>query len=234
MLALDKRSADELTAAIPLTSPEAAAAAGPFDAIIGYVEPDLTLDSLETFFHWLRPGGRLILAAQADPRTLLEALVQAGYSHCLVEPQSEAWTLYRGERPGMPGLAALAALPSGNGSGLHTPFCYIPVEQTPNRPAWRLAPGEKIEWRAPTVLDSGSGQARLLVFSSLVRAVAFMQKAVLADTIRGINKVGKYRSAQVAGWQRPFLVNPTFHDVRNRARGPAVVLEPGAAQAPDE
>jgi hypothetical protein len=205
---------------------------GLFDAIAGYAAPDPALDNLEAFYRQLRPGGRLILAARAEPKALLEALVQAGFQHCLVEPHPDGWVLYRGARPGPADLQYLSTRPAG--AGLEGPFCYIPVEQTPNKPAWRLAPSEVVIWRAPTVRDPAGGDDCLLVFTSLVRAVAFMQRAVLAGSITGINKVGKFRREQVSGWQRPYLVNPTFHDVRQRARGQAVSLEPAAAQAGDE
>jgi hypothetical protein len=235
VLALDIQAAADLPTEIDLNTPPTS---GVFDAVVGYAAPDPALDNLEVFYNQLRPGGRLILAARAEPKTLLEALRQGGYIHCLVEPQPEGWTLYRGERPreGQP-LAEDAGADNADAEtarALEAPFFYIPVTQSPNKPAWRLSPGETIRWQAPTVGNPASGEASLLVFSSLLRAVAFMQRAVLAGTIKDINKVGKFANALVKSWGRPFLLNPTFHLVRTQTRGPAVEVDPQVAVAGDE
>jgi hypothetical protein len=206
---------------------------GVFDAVVGYVRPDPTLDNLEAWYQQLRPSGRLILAAQAEPKSLLEALRQGGFIHCLVESQPDGWILYRGERP--PDGVTLAELSEGeDGRALEAPFFFIPVTQTPNKPVWRLEPDEKIVWQAPTRLDPASGQPNLLVFSSLLRAVAFMQRAVLANTVQGINKVGKFPNALVKGWGQSFLLNPTFHVVRGLVPGPSVDVDPQVAITGDE
>ena len=65
------------------------------------------------------------------------------------------------------------------------------------KPAWKLTPGERVEWRAATVEVPGMGR-RLLAFSALVKAVAYMQPAVLAGAISGVNKVAKFSAAAAA------------------------------------
>jgi len=230
VLALDERAAAELPTEIDLATP---LQSGVFDAVVGYAAPDPTLDNLEACYQQLRPGGRLILAAQAEPKSLFEALRQGGFIHCLVEPQPDGWVLYRGERP--PEGATLIELSEGETErALEAPFFFIPVTQTPNKPVWRLAPNETIQWQAPTRIDPTSGQPNLLVFSSLLRAVAFMQRAVLANTVHGINKVGKFPNALVKSWGQTFLLNPTFHWVRNLMPGPFVEVDPQVAITGDE
>lgn len=204
---------------------------GPCDAVAGYAAPDPALDNLESFYGLLRPGGRLILAAQADPKALLEALVQGGFRHCLVEPQPDGWVLYRGERPDLAGPALLAE--DAAGAEARAPFFYVPVEQTPNKPAWQRKPGEAVTWRAPT-LRGPDGLDHPLAFTSLARAVAFMQRAVLAGAFKGINKVAKVRRETAAAWPAACLLNPTFHDARHAEPGQPWLLDPAAAAAGDE
>ncbi len=233
MLALDAGAAADLPGEIQRIDEVSPSSSGSVDAIVGYVTPDPALNNLETFYRQLRPGGRLILAAPADSKTLLEALQQAGYIHCLVETQPNGITLYRGECP--PTSRALQDLAaSAEDRAWEAPFFFIPVIQTPNKPAWRLGPEEKIEWQAPTILDPASGAANLLVFSALTRVVAFMQRAVLVNILQGINKVGKFPSAQVKSWPTPFLLNPAFHAIRNAALGPSLALDPQVAIRGDE
>src|SRR5688572_25020550 len=99
VLALDAATAAALAEAAEVTlagEPLGAGANGPFDAVAGRVLAAAA--ELAQFAAALRPGGRVILAAEAEPARLLEALTQAGYTHCLVETEGTL-TLYRGERP---------------------------------------------------------------------------------------------------------------------------------------
>lgn len=217
---LDEASQRELPAEIELV-PEAEQA----DAVVGCVRPE----NLEQWWARLRPGGRLILAHAAPAEELLAALTRAGFIHCLVEPLENGLTLYRGERPPSP----LAPLPAGEGKST-TPFIFLLIHQTPNKPAWKLAPGEKLEWRAACVLHPQTGQITLLAFSSLVKAVAFMQKAVLAQWLVGINKVGKFRGEAASSWPAPFTLNPEFEIVRGWAVAPPVNVFSQAAITGEE
>jgi len=194
------------------------------DAVVGCVRPE----NLERWWAQLRPGGRLILAHAAPAEELLAALTRAGFIHCLVEPLGNGLTLYRGERP-----RADSPLPLGEGKSA-TPFIFLLIHQIPNKPAWKLAPNEKLAWRAACVLHPQTGQSTLLAFSSLVKAVAFMQKAVLAQWLVGINKVGKFKTEAAPTWAAPFTLNPEFETVRGWAVAPPLNIDPQAAITGEE
>jgi hypothetical protein len=228
VLALDERAAAEL----PLESTPALAAPDgePFDAIVGYAAPH----DLDRWLLRLRPGGRLILAGNVAPEAALAALIGAGYIHCLVEEHA-GLTLYRGERPphGSPTERIQAAAQSPL-SNPQSPFLFLLITQTPNKPAWKLAPEETLEWRAATVLDPRSGQPTLLAFTSLVKAVAFMQPAALAGFLRGINKVGKFRAEVAQAWPLTLVINPSFDDWQAATPGPPLAVDPRTALTGEE
>lgn len=201
---------------------------GEFDAIVGYAPPD----HLAAFFQRLRPGGRLILAHPAPSRLLLAALTAAGFIHCLVESYGEA-TLYRGERP--PVGSPVERLQTLTASAAQLPrSVFLLIQQSPNRPAWKLAPGERLEWHAATVLDPATGRPTLLAFSSLVKAVAFMQAAILSSWLTGINKVGKFRAEAAHTWAWPLKLNPEFELVRALTIGPAYEVDAQTAVTGEE
>ncbi len=235
VLALDSATAAELAALAEVALSATAGTA--YDAVAGRWQG--TPEALAELVQHLRPGGRLILAAPADsaadPEDLLAALVGAGCVHCLVEPAG-ALTLYRGERPPEAGSTLaraqqLAAAAPAAGSAPLPRFLFLLVTQTPNKPAWKLAPGERVEWRAATSVAAPSDAPRLLAFSSLVKAVAFMQPAILAGAIGGVNKVAKFPAAAAPGWGLPLLLNPSFEALRaaGAVAGPALAVEPAAA-----
>ncbi len=234
--ALDDDAAAELPAEVELWPPALDGGAEVCDAIVGHAPPA----DLARWLKHLRPGGRLILAQRAAPELLLTALTTAGYIHCLVEAHVDL-TLYRGERPPLgPSVERVQSLadsplPTGEGSGVSpTPFAFLLIHQTPNQPAWTLTPDEKIEWRAVTVLDPTTGQPRLLAFSSLVKAVAFMQKAVMAKWIVGVNKVGKFRAEVAQTWSYPCTLNPEFGAVWGLTLGPHFDVDPQTAITGEE
>jgi hypothetical protein len=246
VLALDQAAAAELAGLAEIT-PSAAPGewpAGPFDAVVGPAAPE----QLEALSSRLRPGGRLILADAAAPAALLTALTQAGLIHCLVEPQG-AVTLYRGERPpagssierhtqlaaSIPTTAAFNASPGmTDAAAINTPFVFLLVSRTPNKPAWKLEPGEFVAWRAATLIPAAGAQPVLLAFSSLVKAVAFLQGAVLARRLAGVNKVGKFRAEASQTWPLPLTLNPDFDQVRDLEAGPLFDLDPHTAITGDE
>lgn len=197
------------------------------DAVIGHAPPE----NLAQWFHRLRPGGRLILAWQADAPALLDALTQAGFIHCLVEPHP-AGVLYRGERP--PVGDAQARLQQLNAHPAVTPFVFVLVTQTPNRPAWQLTAADNIVWQAVTRLALEDHQPRVLGFSALVKAVAFMQTAIRNNLIHGINKVGKFRREVAAQWPHPVWLNPAVETVRACAPGPGLTVDPHHAITGEE
>jgi hypothetical protein len=235
VLALDDSAAAELPAEVERIDAgrRRSLAPGQLDAVAGYAAPD----QIKALVPLLRPGGRLILAQRAGTwpaASLLAALTSAGLIHCLVEPVGEA-ILYRGERPQagssverVPSLAAPSApstLPR---------FVFLLVTQTPNKPAWKLDPAERVEWRAATLLDPTTGEPALLAFSSLVKAVAFMQAAILAGWIEGVNKVGKFRAQAARRWELPLRLDPAFDEVRSDALGPPFGVDSQAALTGEE
>lgn len=223
VLLLDEASQRELPTEIEFVRD-----GGEVDAVVGCVRPN----NLEQWLARLRPGGRLILAHTTPAEELLAALTSAGYIHCLVEPLENGLTLYRGERP-----RAGSPLPLENGLGVRmsvAPFIFLLIIQTPNKPAWKLTPDEKLEWHAACVRDPLTQQTTLLAFSSLVKAVAFMQRAVLAQWLVGINKVGKFPSQAAPTWPVPVSLNPEFEIVRAWAIEPPISVDAHTAITGDE
>lgn len=206
----------------------------PFDAIAG--RRLATAGELAGWAAQLRPGGRLILAAAAEPETLLAALQAAGYIHCLVETAGDL-ALYRGERPPGPGSTVDRAqqLASGTASEAAAPrFLYLLVTQTPNKPAWKLQPGERVEWHAATLVPAPGQAPQLLAFTSLVKAVAFLQPAVLAGAFHGVTKVAKFPGTAAAEWPLAYRLNPAFGEVRQAPPGPPLAVAPEAAISGEE
>lgn len=224
--ALDEAAAAELPAEIEVGRP-GEAEAGEWDAIVGYAPP--TPRDLARWFKHLRPGGRLILADRAEPEALLSALTSAGYIHCLVEPRDDAPSLYRGERPPFGSSVERVQSISNLQSPTPTSFVFLLIHQTPNKPAWTQAPDEKIEWQAATVRDPANGQPTLLAFSSLVKAVAFMQTAVREQWLTGVSKIGKFRAEAAQAWSLPYTLNPKFEAVRKLPLGLRFDVDPQTA-----
>jgi hypothetical protein len=214
----------------------AAADAVDVDAIVAGAWPE----SLATLRDRLRPGGRLILllpGATSDPAegvAWLDALQAGGFIHCLIESLPEGGWLCRGERPPQAPVAGrLSALAAG-GDASRAQALTLLVRQTPNKPTWRLDPGERRIWEAATVIDPATGAPTLLTFTSLVKAVAFMQPAVLAGFLIGINKTGRFSAESVGAFDVPVIVNPAFEDWRNASPGPLLAVEPALALASEE
>jgi hypothetical protein len=245
VLALDPAAAAELAGLAHITIPGDVdlqnTVGAPFDAVAGDASPE----AVASLAQLLRPGGRLILTASAAPEPLLAALTNAGLIHCLVETCA-ARTLYRGERPpsGAPveRHARLAAAVAGappplaliSPAELTQGFIFVLVTQTPNKPAWKLSPDDRLEWSAATLRHPATNEAAVLAFSGLVKAVAFMQSAVLTGTIRDVNKVGKFPAEAARAWGRPVLLNPDFAAVRGFDAGPSLPVDPGAAITGEE
>ena len=211
----------------------AAADASSVDALYGTHWPEQLAELRER----LRPGGRLILTLVddlAEGEARLAALQAAGYIHCLVEALPDGGWLCRGERaPFDTGLARLTTVAAGPAPANDTALVLL-IRQTPNKPTWRLDPGERRVWEAASLIDPATGRPALAAFTSLVKAVAFMQPAVLAGFLEGINKTGRFATAQVEAWGLPVIVNPAFEDWRNAAPGPRIQVDPAQALAAEE
>jgi hypothetical protein len=192
---------------------------------------------LVTWLDALRPGGRLIMGltsgtASADQVTRLE---QAGYTRILVEPAlpGGSGVLLRGEKPHTAArtvdriqqVADTDTLARGR-------YVHLLVQQTPNKPVWALPPDEGVQWQAVTVRCPDDEQ-RLLAFSSLPQAVAFMQPAVMQGHIRDVNKVARFSRETAQTWPLTVWLNPAVEDITDCA----IILwsvDPQTAEAPDE
>ena len=73
----------------------------------------------------------------------------------------------------------------------------------------------------------------LLGFSSLPKAVGFMQPAVVTGRIQGINKVGKFDKARAMAWAWDVILNPKLDSIRDEQLA-FVKIDPSTAEAPDE
>jgi hypothetical protein len=72
-----------------------------------------------------------------------------------------------------------------------------------------------------------------LAFSSLPKAISFMQPAVLNGQINDVNKVGKFTRGTAALWSLPVLVNPGTA-VLNGRRITLVPIDATTAESSDE
>ena len=214
------------------------------DAVIAfdYVLNDDFLDAVQTA---MRPGGRLIVVnsrgeVSSAPGTRLE---QSGYTRILVETAVECplptGVLIRGEKPHTTAdtLERIQQVAQHEGDLLDLAtfkgrYVHLLVTQTPNKPVWTLEEGEPIHWEALAVM-AGNGALTLLVFSSLPKAVGFMQPAVMAGHINGINKVAKFSRETAATWTFPVLLNPPA-DVLATASITTVTVDPTTAEKSDE
>lgn len=190
----------------------------------------------------LRPGGRLIVvhAGGAPDETIVHVLEDAGYIRILVETALEngAGVLMRGEKPHTTDdtLARIREVTGRDALELDFEtykgrYVHLLVRQTPNKPPWRLQPGEVVTWEA-MALDV-DGQAALLAFNSLPGAVSFMQQAVLANKLKDVHKVVKFSRETARTWDTPALLNPLIETLDLY---PVVLLpiDPQTAETPDE
>lgn len=217
--------------------PEAADSA---DAVVAFDVP-LTANLLGRALTALRPGGRFICVNSRDKSRaeLVETLENAGFTRILVEPALESeGVLVRGEKrhtqqATLERIVQTAARDDSTSelAAYRGRYVHLLICQTPNKPAWALQPDERVTWTA-AALDTGGGPA-LLAFSSLPKAVAFMQPAVLTGRIAGVNKVGKFSRETALAWPQPTLFNPE-PAVLNSGRVVFVPVDAASAEAPDE
>lgn len=213
------------------------------DAVVAYDAP-LDARFLRGALGALRPGGRLIaLLPDGDlDESYVGLLEAAGYTRILVEIALgcpvETGLLVRGERPHRTAntLERIEQVAARDTDALSLAdfkgrYIYLLVRQTPNKPAWKLEPGEAVTWEA-SALDMPEG-VRLLAFSSLPKAVGFMQTGVLAGTVRDVNKVPRFRREVAQGWPWSVLLNPT-PDALTAHTLTLVAVDPASAEAPDE
>lgn len=210
------------------------------DAVAVYDVP-LLPELLSEALRALRPGGRLI-AVEAGGEIgsdRVEMLERAGFTRILVEAALEddeaAGVLMRGEKPHTTAdtharIQVAAALDRASDFAAYTGrYVYLLIRQKPNKPVWTMQPGEVVTWEAVAVEQGGA--PNLLAFSSLPKAVAFMQPAVVAGTIKDVNKVAKFRRERLNDTRA--LLNPALEQVSATAIV-AVPVDPQIAETPDE
>lgn len=205
-----------------------------FDAVAA-VDVDTTTSFLATCLKALRPGGRLIvvLSDQSVSMDWVACLEQAGYTRTLVESALEYGygVLLRGEKPHTEARTVDRIRQVADQDQWAGRYVHLLIRQTPNKPVWALEPGTVIEWWAAAV-QGGDGPA-LLAFSSLPKAVAFMQPAVIQGLIKDVNKVGKFSRETARAWTMPVVVNATLESLA----GHDIVylpVDPTTAELPDE
>lgn len=216
----------------------AALPAGSVDAVTA-LQP-LTPALLQAALAALRPGGRLIVAdpgAAAGPEWVAR-LEAAGFVRVLVEALPAGGALLRGEQPHADAdtLARIDVVARPDAvredlAAFRGRYLHVLVRQSPNRPVWALAPGETYTWQAVAVVRGGAAQ--VLAFSSLPSGVAFMQRAVLAGQIQGVNKIAKVARETAQAWPFGVWLNPTLADVQGAAFS-ELALDPASAVSGDE
>ena len=210
------------------------------DAVVAY-DIELTSDLMEFVLDGLRPGGRFIAlqsrgrVSESHPRQFSDR----GYVRILVEPALDGLgVLLRGEKPHVTAdtLDRIQSVAQADSDSLDLDqyrgrYLHLLILQQPNKPSWKMTPADSITWRA-VALERDS-EPVLLAFSSLPKAVGFLQPAVLAGVIRDVNKVGKFSRATAADWAWQAIFNPTLESVRHQTYV-TVGIDPSTAEAPDE
>ena len=226
---------------IPATSlGEVGAAPFMFDAVVAY-DLELCDALLESCLAALREGGRFIaLQSRGEvSEDHLRRLRDHGYVRILVEPAlDELGVLIRGEKPHASAdtMARIQSVARADADALALEqfsgrYIHLLIQQRPNKPVWNLTPGEVIAWRAATI--SRDSRLALLGFTSLPKAVAFLQRAVLDGRIADINKVGKFSVETVRRCQWRIRLNPTFESLQGETLN-FIAVDPALAEAPDE
>ena len=180
----------------------------------------------------LRPGGRLLVVnprGEATPK-LVKLLEDAGFIHIFVEAALDqprpTGVLLRGEKPRpkaadqvMP-EASPAVMPAERRQErfVHLLICQtvVSAENT-----------NALVWQAAAVV--GDDETVMLAFSSLAKAIQFMQPAVVTGRIQDVNKVAKFNWSVAKSWPHPFMLNPT-DDILESYPAVFVPVDPATAE----
>ncbi|MBI1282023.1 MAG: hypothetical protein GC179_28110 [Anaerolineaceae bacterium] len=208
------------------------------DAVAAY-DAEPSEDLLKSSMRVLRPGGRLIIMnAQLDPaEAYVKTLESAEYTRILVEVGAECplpvGALLRGEKPHTETstVERVKQVASQDVRPRTGRYLHLLVHQTPHKPTWRMTPEDKIEWEAVGVV--GDGEVILLTFSSLPKAVEFMQPAVMAGHITNVNKIAKFKWDVVKEWPFPTILNPS-DEIFDTQPVAMLQIDPQHAEAADE
>ena len=219
---------------------EAALAPAAFDAVVAY---DLALSDavLSICLQALRAGGRLIALQSRGSVTgaHFRQLRNKGYVRILVEPAlDDIGVLMRGEKAHDTAntVERIRSIASADANSLNPSqftgrYIHLLVQQRPNKPVWKLDPGETITWRAAAI--ESDSVLTLLAFSSLPKAVAFLQPAVLEGLVNDVNKVGKFKAATAKALDWRISLNPALEALGGNTLA-WLKIDPALAEAPDE
>ena len=201
----------------------------------------MTWTDLRSRLTALRPGGRLIaLQSRGEVSEYhLRQLRNHGYVRILVEPAlDELGVLIRGEKPHSTAdtMARIQAVARADADSLDLKrfrgrYIHLLIQRQPNKPVWQMTPREPIAWRAAAI--QRESKPLLLGFSSLPKAVAFMQPAVLAGLVADVNKVGKFSVLTAAAQDWNISLNPTLESLKGETLT-FIDIDPALAEAPDE
>lgn len=219
---------------------KAGLASDSFDAVVAF-DIEFDADLLRVSLRLLRPGGRLIMLQSGGSVSESQARIlrAMGYTRILVEPALDGLgVLQRGEKPHRMADTGqrIRSVARTDGDLLDLEqyagrYLHLLIQQRPNKPVWKLSRDETVTWRA-AALDNGARQA-LLAFSSLPKAIGFMQPAVLNGLIRDVNKVGKFSRVTAQSWTWDVVLNPTLVSIHGNSLT-TVQIDPASAEAPDE
>lgn len=177
------------------------------------------------------------------PTGIAQELTAAGFARVLGERAVGGFgVLSRGEKPyplrAGSAVARMAedAPPDSIGNAR---YLFLLIREAPHKPAWERTPDDVITWGAACALDRASGGPVALAFTSLPKAVAFMQPAVTAGRITGVTRVAKFQVSARDGWGFPLLVNPapgllSEPDPPYTLPGPFVGIDPVGAVTGEE
>ncbi len=220
--------------------PKPACQPNSLDAIVACDVP-LTRELLGEALVLLREGGRFIAVGSRGrvSQRLGEFLGECGFVRILIEPAlDDLGVLIRGEKPHSAGepQARIQSVARIDADSLDMArfrgrYLHLLIQQQPNSPAWARSADAAISWRAVAI--EARPQPILLAFSSLPKAVGFMQPAVLAGVVRDINKVGKFSRETAQTWSFGLRINPTLESLRGE-KIITIDIDPATAEAPDE
>ncbi len=208
------------------------------DAVVAF---DVSLKSplLVHILQIMRAGGRFIavLPSSHVSEAYVQLLEKQGYVRILVEPAvDDLGVLIRGEKAHITDdtLSRIQQVATADADMLDLTtfkgrYVHLLIQQTPNKPVWKLQPDEKIEWQAVAIQRDDT--SILLGFSSLPKAVGFMQPAVVEGIVTDINKVGKFSKETASNWR--VLLNPTLDMIRDEVLM-RIDIDPNIAEASDE
>jgi len=211
-----------------------------YDAVVAY-DTFLSEDLLRETLTAMREGGRFVIVNPHDSvdEMWVRVLENAGYIRILVEPAyGDEGVLIRGEKAHSTDntLERVRQVADNDANILDFStykgrYVHLLIIQTPNKPVWKLSADDEIEWRAVSI--EKEGEAHLLAFSSLPKAVSFMQPAVMQGFVHDVNKVGKFSKLTAQEWENPILLNPILSDI-DHYNVRLLYINPDTAEASDE